>query len=470
MNKRAEVYQVWEERWRGMHESMQYWLEMANKGEQHFERQETLMSLLASLQAFGKSQMDFFLDGLEEKSKYRLEPSAYYPWEYVFRTTVDQIGFDLDVLLRAAQQRMASLMPSGLLETLDLADRLAYQALKPALDHGLIDHDTTVVTYFQKSVNVRLVPYAPVVMIGIPFSAMQSRRELLAIPHEVGHYVFRDGRIRSGRFADSRFSAALHSRFARQPVWFNGWLEEIFADVYGCLIAGPVVALSFMEMVTDDPVDEFTVLDGEHPAAAVRPQVYFSTLRRMKGFDQALKQLTDVWQALFVERGDPKDLQLPGVAHRVAIDETIAEMDSKVIETILQEQFLGALLPTQDHCAHPLWSTELQDGQEVNDLHHSFAAYIAAMTPPDSSLPELRRSAPAKMRIVKGKPETHDTAKGVEQRIGTTGLWIDAIKEMANLTAQQGDPVLAVPEEIWTLLLDAGGWATEGPGGTNLHS
>ncbi|HMN30973.1 MAG TPA: hypothetical protein PKE45_22650, partial [Caldilineaceae bacterium] len=240
MSNALGEFTVWQERWQGQQQSISHWLEQAEKGALRCERQETLTTLLASLQAFGKSQMDFFLCGLQKDPKYRLEPSAEYPWEYVFRTTVDQIGYDMDVLSRAFQQRMPALMSPAMLKTLDLADRLAYRALKPALDHGLIDHDTTVVTYFQKAVNVRLVPYAPVALIGIPFSAVKSMRDLLAIPHEVGHYVFRDGRVRDGRFADSRFSSALYSRFAHQPPWFNAWLEEIFADMYGLLVGGPV--------------------------------------------------------------------------------------------------------------------------------------------------------------------------------------------------------------------------------------
>jgi hypothetical protein len=461
---------VWRARWQGMHETMDFWLKSANKAQRLFDRQETLTCLLASLQAFAKGQIDFFAEGLAEASKYRLEPSPLYPWEYVFRTTVDQIGYDLDVLMRAAQQRMPTLMPPALLNTLDLADRLAYRALKPAFDHGLIDHETTVITYFQKSVNVRLVPYAPVALIGIPLTAVDNPRDLLAIPHEVGHYVFREGRIRSGRFADSRFSTALYSRFAYQPAWFNAWLEEIFADLYGCLVAGPVIALSFIELITDDPVDEFVEQDDEHPAAAVRPHSYFSALRRMGGCDVALAKIEKHWQALFDDRGSPTELHLPGEEKVVPLSQVVADMDEKVVETLLQEQFLGALLPAGDGAAHPLWSTELQQDDPLQKLYASFAGFAGAVTPDSTPIPGLHCRANGQMQIVMPNDGADGgSVAGLQQKLGSTDLLIDSIRKSASLAAERNDPAFAVHPNIWTVILDAGDWATEGPGGTITH-
>lgn len=471
MNGPALDLNVWQTRWQGMSDSIEHWLAAADAGQQQFERQDTLLSLLASLQAFGKSQMDFFLQGLAEDPSYRLEPSARYPWEYVFRTTVDQIGFDMDVLLRAAQQRMSSLMSKKLLATLDLADRLGYLALQPAFDHGLIDRRTAVVTYFQKAVNVRLTPYAPVTLIGIPFSAVDSPRDLLAIPHEVGHFVFREGRIRSGRFADSRFSAALYSRFAYQPAWFSDWLEEIFADVYGCLVAGPAIALSFIELVTDDPVDDFVKQDHEHPAPAVRPQGYFSTLQRMGMYDNALQRIEDHWQELFDERGAPDELHLPDEEEPFSIHEILEDIDGKVVEMLLQEQFLGGLLPEQDDATHSLWSKELQPDEPLEALYASYKEFIDTVTPQSTPIPGLRRRPNGQMQLVMpGRGGNGPSADGPVQRLGATGLLIDAIKASAKTAAGQGDPVFAVPPDIWAVILDAGGWATEGPGGGNLHS
>jgi hypothetical protein len=466
MKNAAIDLSVWERRWRSLDDTLAHWLEPA-ANRTPVQRQETLDCLVAGLQAFGKSQMQFFLRGLAPQPQYRLEPSAEYPWEYVFRTIVDQIGYDLDVLQRAQQQRMAPLMPPAALATLDLADRLAFRALKPAFDHGLIDQDTTVVTYFQKAANVRLVPYAPVALVGVPLTAIDHERDLLAIPHEVGHYLFRSGRVRAGRFADSRFSAVLYHRYARKPVWFNHWLEEIFADVYGCLVAGPVVALSFMELVTDDPLDDFLANDNEHPAAIVRPAVYFSTLKRMGIYDKALTQLTDHWQALVKERGNPREMKLPGADQPVAVSQVIDDLD-QVVETLLHGPFLGKLLPQRNGEARKLWSQELHNKEEVKSLYDHFAQFKGEITPTSTPLTELRREPAAQLQMATALPQAAESP-GRVQSLGATGLWLDAIKAAAERTVQDKDPTFAVPPEVWLVLLDAGGWATEGPGGGNPH-
>jgi hypothetical protein len=450
---------VWKNRWMALKEHIAYWqTNLKTQSQPQIERQVTLTQLLANLENFGESQMNFFLKGLGDEPTYRLEPSAEYPWDYVFRTTIDQISYDLDVLVRAIQQRMPHNGPPAARKTLALADQLAYQALLPALEHRLVDSDTTVVTYFQKSVNVRLIPYGPVFLIGIPVSAIRNPRDLLAIPHEVGHYVFRDGRVRNGRFADSRFSATLYSRYARQPDWFNLWLEEIFADIYGCLIAGPVIALSFMGLVTDDPVSEFTQMDDEHPISAVRPHSYFGTLRRMRAPDQgkkgsyfaeSLAKLQSHWQELFNERGAPATLQLGPTADPIRTQELIKTLDEEVVDLILQDQFLGKLLPRSKQDLAQLWSSELSADQPLDALYQQFECY-------------------AEMLMAKAKPLPELPAGPGNQ--GETGLWHDAIRMAGTQTRGNNDPVFVVPADIWGSLLTAGGWAVEGPPGGNLHS
>ncbi len=459
MNPKTLEQAVWKNRWLALKENIAYWrTKVANAEKPQIERHATLVQLLANLENFGESQMDFFLDGLRCEPAYRLEPSAEYPWEYVFRTTIDQIGYDLDVLVRAIHQRDPHNNPPGLSHTLALADQLAYQALLPAIKHRLVDADTTVVTYFQKSVNVRLIPYGPVFLIGIPVSATRSPRDLLAIPHEVGHYVFRDGRVRGGRFADSRFSAALYSRYAHQPDWFNLWLEEIFADIYGCLIAGPVIAHSFMGLVTDDPVSEFTHVDDEHPVAAIRPHSYFGTLRRMQEpnegkkaryFAESLAKLKAHWQELFSERGAPATLALDPKAEPIDTQKLIKTLDEEVVDLILQEQFLGKLLPRSEQDVAQMWSSELSADQALDTLYQQFEHYAEKLMVKPEPLPELP-AGPGNQ--------------------GETGLWIDAIKAAAKQAAGNQDPVFVVPADIWGALLTAGGWAVEGPPGGNLHS
>ena len=53
-----------------------------------------------------------------------------------------------------------------------------------------IERLSVALTYLQKSYETRVIPYAEVCLIGIPFTSVRLTEDLLAIPHEVGHYVF----------------------------------------------------------------------------------------------------------------------------------------------------------------------------------------------------------------------------------------------------------------------------------------
>ena len=84
----------WEARWNGMSKTMADWLAVHRSADatthttdpddyiqQTNAAQTTLVSLMQSLQAFGKSQLYFFKDGLSSGAAYRLEPAADYPWD-----------------------------------------------------------------------------------------------------------------------------------------------------------------------------------------------------------------------------------------------------------------------------------------------------------------------------------------------------------------------------------------------------
>lgn len=447
---------IWKQRWQGVKDQLNYWLEHYERNSEKYERQSTLMAVLAGLEAFGDSQMDFFLKGLDPDANYNLEPSGVLPWEHVLRTTLTQIQHDLDVLLRACAQRQRGLTPDPMRTTLELADKLAYRALKPAIDQKLVDADTTVITYFQKSVNIRLIPYAPIALVGIPFSAIQARRDLLAIPHEVGHYVFRDGRVRNGRFMDSRFSVALYSQFADQPTWAIPWLEEIFADMYGMLVAGPVMGLSFHEMAQEATRAEFLEDDGEHPVWALRSAIYTTTLKK-SGQLAAGEALEKSWQDyLAQQRGGPTNFTLSPGRETVALADAIADLENKVVPVLLQEQFLGKLASGNTSL---FWGRSLAKGEAIPTLYDAFERYIADVQQRNEPLPKLKWSL--------DDPEYMIGTR--KHKVGTTGLWIDSFKEMARRAQLQDGLPLNVPPDVWALVLDGGGWTTEGPGGGPLH-
>jgi hypothetical protein len=267
----------------------------------------------------------------------------------------------------------------------------------------------------------------------------------------VGHYIFRDGRVRDGRFADSRFSATLYSQNAHQPVWFTAWLEEIFADVYGCLVAGPVIALESQALNIEDTQAAFLADDGEHPVGVLRPFIYLSVLKCMAQYENAVQALMANWQDWREQRGNPTRFQLKDSDQWLDLAQTIAEMDT-VVEMLLQPHYLGMLRPKREDHEYTVWSHDLKKGYLAGTLYADFDKF--------SKAPDRPAVPPLKMDKTR--------------QLGATGLWLDAIKDAAakaiaarNSTAQT-EPVLSIPAQIWAVLLDGGGWATEGPGMPNL--
>jgi hypothetical protein len=438
----------WRNRLDALRKTMAHTLKVMHKQDKT-ARQGTLEGTLTALKAFGNSQMEFLLQGFGPNASVLLEPSTTYPPEYALRTTLDQLAQDTDVILRAWQQRLPELASPMMIAALNKADTLAYQSLEPAIHQKLVPN-ATVVTYFQKATTVRLIPYAPVIFIGLPLSILTSPQDLLAVPHEVGHYIYRYGRVpNSGKFTGSRFAAALNYRFADKPSWCRAWMEEIFADVYGALIGGPAMALGFEALVTDDPRDEFTHDDGEHPVAALRPNIYHAVFEKLGGYERVRTALVQRWAGWQAERGNPTTFTT-AAGETVALNEAQPVIDA-VVASILKEDLAGL------HVAKP-WSNELPDSQSLETLKAQFVDYVEHL--PEKSplqVPDLQMAEEKDGMWIRLKTPEMEV---VEHKAGETALWIDAIK-----TAAQRKQRFNMPPEAWMALLDGSGWATEGPGG-----
>ncbi|MCB0062026.1 MAG: hypothetical protein KDE19_07920, partial [Caldilineaceae bacterium] len=374
------VFDTWSRRGDALAATMQEMMQAMQQNQPAVERQPTLVSLLACLRAFGQSQLKYFIDGFRIKNGkdtpiIHLEPSTTYPPEYAMRVTLDQMAYDLDVIQRAYTQRLPGLATDEMRRTLAKADILAYQAVAPAIEQGLIDN-TTVVTYFQKSVNVRILPYAPVAFIGLPMTALTVRRDLLAIPHEVGHYIYRNGKAMSGQFQGSRFAAALNYELQKLPKWCQAWTEEIFADVYGAVIGGPVMALGFEELVTDDRIEDFTKDDGEHPIAALRPDIYYEVFAQQKKHKVEAALLEKRWNGRFEQRGAPKAFTPASKDEWWEVELPEAKETIKQAITTMLKGDLGQLEtdPAQ-------WSGTLARGANPEDLYAHFDQIVDEQLP-----------------------------------------------------------------------------------------
>ncbi|MCP4416074.1 MAG: hypothetical protein GY805_05605 [Chloroflexi bacterium] len=294
---------MWESSWQALDDKMKIMETTCQlRAAQGVTRMQTLHNLVKCLRVFAAGQFHFFYQGFTGMT---LKPADYprYPIDYVLRGVIYQIENDIEAVQRAITQRETGTM--RMKDTLTLADQMAYDALKPAL-HGespLIDGTPTVITYFQKFASIRLIPYASVALIGIPFTCTRNAKDFLAIPHEVGHFVFRRGENSDGTLRKQMGDALATLEYS--PKYNENWMEEVFADVYGCLVAGATVALDFQDLQMEKSPDDFVNDDSEHPVPMLRPYLYTSVLFNISSqWSDKLRMLWDKRRKIRDTSGD----------------------------------------------------------------------------------------------------------------------------------------------------------------------
>ncbi|MBI5302185.1 MAG: hypothetical protein HY868_08615 [Chloroflexi bacterium] len=424
----TDKFQVWEERWRALNRAMDETQKLYQViPVARFPRKGTICDLFRRLQSFACGQFDYFFSGFKNNT---LARSDAFPPEHVLAVILDQVGYDLDVIERVAAQRLTGTQRE--IETLMDTDKLAWLALKPAIG-TMLGEDTSVLTYFRKSPNIRVVPYAHIAIIGVPYSCTTTPIDLLAIPHEVGHYVFwhRD-RGQAGAFRNSIVAD-------KNPV--SAWREEIFADVYGCLVAGPVIAFDFQELAKQYSRDDFVSLnDGEHPTPFLRPQIYHKVLKR-RGDDgnQWAAKAENLEKRWKIERGErTKNV---GVSHvkvgrdQIPVDDVVqagALLNAAKPVDYIVSQALAELQGVQSD-----WSGDVADqdvaklGEEFTMRYHDLLQRVDALPPdPDPSA-------------------------------DVTNVWNDWKKRLSDLPRSITTQTSEEPE--WKPVFAAAGWTTEGP-------
>lgn len=291
--ERPSLSDVWQRRWQALDHRLHQTERRLRQNVGDAHTSDVLLPLLSRLIVFATGQYRFFEDGFTTRRFHNLVELSDYPLDYVFRGIINQSFNDLQVIEWAADQRLNG--SDAMRAALHAADQLAYAALEPAIAGKLLN-DTAVITYFEKFASIRILPYANAALIGIPFSCIHTPQDFLAIPHEAGHYVFGRGKLPEGNLRKLLFAA--YGAGDPHPDEVRDWIEEIAADVYGCLIAGPVIALDFQDLQLEKSPKKFALDDGEHPAPVLRPLIYHKALHRQSraGKGQAWAEALDaVW-------------------------------------------------------------------------------------------------------------------------------------------------------------------------------
>lgn len=214
---------------------------------------------------------------------------------HLYRQCFQHIADDHEIIQRAIIQRRWNEHNNTFIESrqayqLMIMDKLAIKAISP-FKHLLPDYDKeslAVLTYFSKTTHIHHLPYSrQFVLVGVSYDRIPpnssskegtltdesfSSFELMAIPHEVGHFIYRHGKLDDGK------TLIEASKQFKNNAYYK-WCEEIFADVYGCIIAGPLSVYSMQAFLTSGDKERAWKDDDEHPTPIFRSYILAEILR-----------------------------------------------------------------------------------------------------------------------------------------------------------------------------------------------
>ena len=262
--------EFWEENFRSYTELLNGLEIKIDKSSMPDNPKNSLLDLIEKLRNFAEVQFQVFLNGFANE---RLEAPSDYPPAYVMQEILSQISNDLIVLEQIADDWEGGVK----LNPLKQATILANDACNLAVANGFLSQNATPFIYLHKTPVIRVVPYANAALVGIPYTAVNptnengtTSRSLLAIPHEIGHFVFWNGTYNS-EGKEVPINEYLADRLRKNNLGgYLHWLEEIFADVYSAYVGGAVTAQSIQDILKDNHPILFNLDDGTHPPNVIR--------------------------------------------------------------------------------------------------------------------------------------------------------------------------------------------------------
>ena len=455
-----------------------------NSGTSAYYRQLTVWNVVQHLIHFGSGQMSFFIESLrrqelvdlkelQERELIGFQTIDYPINQFLLSKTIDQIANDAATLHRLQEQRIVPPITNAdwkvpgdeaviiLRDTLEKADLIAQASLDrfigPETTWSLPFSTAFVLTYFQKTPNVRILPYAPVALIGIPLTAVSVDEDLLTIPHELGHFLYWHGKNKSGKFYADLLTERLIGNSETREVYH--WREEIFADVVSVLIAGPIAAYSMQDLSMESIGLEFDKDNGVHPPPAFRPFVHTITLNKLgnqldnQGLLDAGRDLWKRWKKIRYTR-NASDVQLKpqpaSLVYAIQAEEQKSTTELSNITKMLGEtsKVISEVLS--------LFDTDRISRQFLQSEVQAQLAWTASFNI-DAPYEEFQA------RIRKGELYPHNNYVKEFSDEATSGeqLWHQLAKERNFV--DKVDLQSEIPPEVWLRILRFAGWTTEGP-------
>jgi hypothetical protein len=363
-------------------------------------QRETCRRLWKPLVEFAERAAVFLEESYSSEEKY----SRRYLW----RVLLNELSTDLGIIQAAFRQRNLKEVKQPENEksrevsshelinpqasTLFMADIISEHALGQAVANGYLKQ-TPIITYLKENISIRPIPYADVMLISVAYASMlgsleinsfrRVSRDMLAIPHEVGHHLFWKGQMpRMERSVREHLLKRLNQNQIWEWDWRRAWLEEIFADAYGLLVAGPVMALSFQDLLTDNLPSSFREDTGHHPIPALRPYIQTRILRGITDasgnplYPVAPKLLDEEWEEELAvnspkEWTDVSPLEVEykrhGIAQPIKGQRILDELDEmiRIVLWTLRGQRPSGAGANWTHGSWNAWTTDVQNNKEL---------------------------------------------------------------------------------------------------------
>lgn len=307
-------------------------------------------------------------------------------------------------------------------------------------------------------------------LVGLPSWVQNLYDEpptaFLVIPHELGHSLYRFAAVnRLGQPAvkvhealAQALTAAGFSAESRQA----RWVEELFADAFGCLLAGPVSVLGIQEYLASGVPDHFIEPGHDHPTAAIRPLIQSEMLRMIaergiRTYEHIPNRLDQHWQRFLANNGgsvfrnnDIKRVEfpLPGGDRCISGGELLAQV--RPVLTIIFDLFAELFSGEQALQQWQPWSGDIAVGHgsledEIMALRQQFQSFYCRggtllRSPEPPAPPAAYRPSALHLKIA-----------DIAARIGPTG------------------PTTVIPKQEWQQIFAIDGWTDEGGKGQHMR-
>jgi hypothetical protein len=134
----------------------------------------------------------------------------------------------------------------------------------------------------------------PFAVIGLPWCQMNHLPDALLVCHEVGHVVEQDFDL--GDQFDTIIEDAVPNSNRRER--WKGWRQEVFADTFGCLAAGPSLVWVLADSLIASPALVFAPNKAKYPSDYLRI-LYNAALLRLLDFAKEADAIEGWWKGIY---------------------------------------------------------------------------------------------------------------------------------------------------------------------------